>query len=259
MIAIDNIGTFESEHEAVLQGLSQWLPYPDTTQVPGGRVFYHADAFAPTVDEWNKVPVYFVPPGLLVRHPPHDQVRRDPEEIARFLGYRLAGKLNNTKVTGSQMVADVVLNDAHASELARAGRLGLSTGFDAVLSPEGKIRSPVSPNHILVFVKCQKAAAGEHCGTGNDPAAAFNNLGEPRKAINNTRSPGSSKDLSIMEAEQQAARDVRNGRPLEHAMYLSKDQALARYAAAVEMIKARGKLDPATGTFRDFRSCEGPE
>jgi len=252
MTAINNTGSFQSEHEVVLQGLSQWLPGPSES----GKVFYGVDNFAPSADAWNRVPVLFCPPGLKPIHPDHGAMARDPEGTARALGYRIIGRLNNTRVTGSQMVADAVLEDPHAAQLAKANRLGISTGFDAEIGPEGRIRSPVSPNHLLVFVNCKKAAAGEHCGTGNDPRAAFNNIAPvehppmPRHV---------SKDLSEMEAEQQRARDVRNGRPLEHSMYLSNEQAQEREAAAVETIKARGKLDPFTGTFRDFRSCEGPD
>lgn len=257
MTAINNTGTFQSEHEVVLQGLSQWLPYHGSG-VPGGKVFYHADAFAPTADAWNKIPILFCPPGIKPAHPDHDQLRKDPTGTAKALGYRIIGNLRNTRVTGSQMVADAVLEDPHASQLARENRLGLSTGFDAVIHPNGRIAGPVSPNHLLVFMKCSKTTTGA-CGTGNDPMSQFNNIAPPeRPAVPRHIS----KDLSYMEAEQQRARDVRNGRPLENSHYVPEyyqEQAREREAQAVEMIKARGKIDPFTGQFRDFRSFEGPD
>ncbi|PKG32916.1 hypothetical protein [Methanoregula sp.] len=255
MTAVNNTGSFQSEHEVVLQGLSQWLPGPSKI----GKVFYGVDNFAPTADAWNKIPILFCPPGIKPVHPDHAALARDPIGTAKVYGYRIIGNPKNTRVTGSQIVADALLSDPQAAELAKNNKLGLSTGFDAQIDNAGRINGRVDPNHILVFMSCKKAAAGEHCGTGNDPRAAFNNIAPVERP---PMPRHGSKDLSEMEAEQQRARDVRNGRPLESAHEIPeffREQAREREAAAVEMIKARGKIDPATGMFRDFQSCEEPD
>jgi len=258
MTAINNTGTFQSEHEVVLQGFSQWLPFPDTNRVPGGRVFYHADAFAPTADAWNEVPILFVPPGLKPVHPDHDALSRDPVGTAKAHGMRIAGRLNNTRVTGSQMIADAVLSDPQAAELAKDNRLGLSTGFDAQINNAGRISGRVVPNHVLVFLKCGKTAGV--CGTGNDPVSQFNNIAPAdRFQVPKQRS----KDLSPWIEEQQRTRDAnrRHNESSEEGAMLARlrEENRERDAQAVEMIKARGKLDPFTGQFRDFQSCEGPD
>ena len=254
MEAINNTGSFRSEHEVVLQGLSQWLPYPDTSRVPGGKVFYNVNNFTGTEDRWTEVPIIFVPRGTKVSHPDHTAISQDPEGTARAMGYKIAGRLNNVKVTGSQVVADAILSDPQAAQLAKDGRLGLSTGFDAMIRPDGRIQGKVSANHLLVFLRCAHQPGEVHCGTGNDPRASFDNLARGQRS--------GSKDCSEMEEEQQADRDMRNKRPLEHAIKIPEsfvEAARQREQNALETIRARGKFNAREGRFEDWRPGEGPE
>jgi hypothetical protein len=230
MIAIDNIGALQGNLEVVLQGLGQWLPYKDTARVPGGKVFYNVDAFSGTEDDWNQVPIVFIPEGVPVHHPPHDELARDPQGTAARMGYRIVGKLNNTQVRytgdGTRMIADAILHDAHAAELAKNSLLGLSTGFDAQLRPDGRISGKIQPNHLLVFLKCGKTPAA-HCGTQNDAMAAFNNTGDPAIAA-------IKQNIADMKAEQ------------------ARQEAIFEAKSETQLFRAserRGVLNPLSGKF----------
>jgi len=233
MTAIYNTGSFQSEHEVTLQGLSQWLPYPDSAKVPGGKVFYGVDNFAGSEKQWSEVPIIFVPAGTKVSHPDHTAISLDPEGTAKALGFKIAGRLNNVKVTGSQVTADAVLSDPQAAQLAKDNLLGLSTGFNAEIDNNGRISGSIDPNHVLIFMKCGKATTG-HCGTGNDPRAIFNNLEEEFDTTGMS-------DAQI--ARVNAVRDAKR----------------AVWEKTQPMILARGKFDPKTGEYRDFLPSEIPE
>jgi hypothetical protein len=180
MVEFNNVAPFQNIHEITLQGLDRWLPFGDTARVPGGKVYYGASHFTGTENTWNETPIVFVPVGKPVAHVDHSNFTRDPRaEVAR-LGYRIAGKLNNTRVTtGSdpKVVSEAAINDPEVSRLAAAGKLSLSTGFDVPINKDGMMSGPVSPNHILVFTKCSAETTG-FCGTANDKLAAFNNTEE---------------------------------------------------------------------------------
>ena len=239
MPSLNNTGSFTSSHEIVLQGLSQWLNYPDTQSVPGGKVFYGVDSFAGTEKQWSEVPIIFVPPGRKVTHPDHKALSQDPAGTVEALGYRIVGRLNNVTITGSKVVADALISDPQAAELAKNKSLGLSSGFDAIINNSGRISGTIEPNHCLIFTKCG-AAKTAHCGTGNDPKAVFNNTDDLYEEP----------DTSKMNDSQIKALEVKNKMTAAKKEIWDKTQ---------EMIIARGKFDPKTGEYRDFLPSEIPE
>jgi hypothetical protein len=240
MVAFDNLASFQNIHEVTLQGLAQWLPYADTARVPGGKVFYDTSNFTGTENDWDSISIVFVPVGQKVLHVDHERFTQDPEMEARRLGYRIAGRLNNTKVlTGPtpKVVAEAALHDTEVSRLAQAGKLSLSTGFDAQITPSGHMIGKVRPSHILAFVRCGEGMTG-HCGVPNDTAAAFNNAVE--------EVPDSTVEWAIKETNR--LRAEREAREFEGANSPRQRQA--------DMIAARGTYNPITHRFEGGKDLE---
>jgi cation transport regulator len=176
--SFDNLAEFTGQYDITLQTLETRHPHPEH---PDG-LFYSADNFTGTEPAWDSRDlVVFVPPGKKVEHLDHTAFTNDPQSEVKRLGYRIAGRLNNTQtVTGQglpRVITQVMLDDAEARKFADERKLGLSDAFDAVISPDGKLSGKVVPNHVLLFLKCAGKTDG-FCGTPNDKGAQFNNLSE---------------------------------------------------------------------------------
>jgi hypothetical protein len=192
LVEIDNTGIFDHKngHEAILQRLETWLPFPHPDLVPGQKLFYASDNFAGTELDWQKGKrLVFVPEGQKVQHVDHAAFADDPEGEARRLGFRLAGTVTDVKVVRDgpgepRVTGNLVIDDAEAEELAKTGGLSISTGFDAAISPDGTMSGRIVPNHILLFPRCG-IGAGETCGTPNDGFAMVQNLREGNIGVDN--------------------------------------------------------------------------
>ncbi|NMB77831.1 MAG: hypothetical protein GYA23_01910 [Methanomicrobiales archaeon] len=217
---ISNSFPVRNAPELTLQGLDRWLPFENTDKVPGGRLFYASGNFTGTESAWNGTKIVLVPPGKPVMHVDHAAFSRDPYSEPARNGYRIVGELNNTRIVNGTMpdlVADANVLDTETTRLIAGGKLTLSTGFDAEVQPDGYISGRVRPNHVLLFTKCS-AEKTATCGIPRDQAARIDNTeGKPAGGTDRVVFP------------ERGSNDK------------------------LDMVRARGKLNPFTGTF------EGPE
>lgn len=157
-------------HEAVLHGLEQWLPCPHSF-VNGGKTFLARDNFAGTEPLWDRVPLVYVPGAPI--HPSNAALRTDAAaELAR-IGGRLVGGMTGTALptAGTPRISSHLnIEDDEVRALHAAGRLALSTGYDARTYPDGTLAGKVEPSHVLLF--------DSRCGAPNDPKVMFLNTGE---------------------------------------------------------------------------------
>ncbi len=185
---IDNEGSFShSSHDVDLQRLDIFLPYPGTAS---GKLKYAIDNFAGTESEWDRTLAVYVPKGVPIQHVDHAAFARDPHGEAQRLGFRIAGHHENSKVlVGSgepRLVSKSVFTDPEADQYAREGALSLSTGLDAMITPDGTIAGKVRPNHVLYFHRNEKTVFGTPA-TPNDLGARVNNLSEETMTDEDTK------------------------------------------------------------------------
>jgi len=185
---IDNEGSFShSSHDVDLQRLDINLPYSGTAS---GKLKYAIDNFAGTESEWDRTLAVYVPKGVPIQHVDHAAFARDPHGEAQRLGFRIAGHHENSKVlVGSgepRLVSKSVFTDPEADQYAREGALSLSTGLDAMITPDGTIVGKVRPNHVLYFHRNEKTVFGTPA-TPNDLGARVNNLSEEIMADDETK------------------------------------------------------------------------
>lgn len=185
---IDNEGSFShSSHDVDLQRLDISLPYSGTAS---GKLKYAIDNFAGTESEWDRTLAVYVPKGVPIQHVDHAAFARDPHGEAQRLGFRIAGHHENSKVlVGSgepRLVSKSVFTDPEADQYAREGALSLSTGLDAMITPDGTIVGKVRPNHVLYFHRNEKTVFGTPA-TPNDLGARVNNLSEETMADDETK------------------------------------------------------------------------
>lgn len=156
-------------HHVILQRLGAYLPNA------GQDVFYSPESFANT-EAWEGIPLVFVEVvGASITHPDFEAVTNNnlPEE------YRFVGQVGwaFVPVEGQpRLEARLEITDAAVEQIARDGLLGLSTGFEAQLIPEGdsaRIVGSVTPNHVLLF----QQGACDNCFP-NDNGAMFLNVKE---------------------------------------------------------------------------------
>jgi hypothetical protein len=178
---VNNEGSFSNHslHDITLQRLDTSLPYAG---VSGGRLKYAIDNFTGTEQAWDRTLAVFVPPGVPVQHVDHVAFARDPQSEARRLGFRIVGHHSETKVIGNgpgepRAITKAVFTDQEVDRYASEGKLSLSTGFDATISPDGSMSGPVIPNHVLYFLRNENTAFGTPA-TANDGGAMVNNLSE---------------------------------------------------------------------------------
>lgn len=135
-------------HTAILQRLN-------VHHVNGGQnVFYSLPAFE-HAEDWNNIPVIMPTADPTAGHPDDfDTIFRGniPD------GYQKVGYITGAHIPedgASRLEADVVLDNAVAEELAKAGTLALSTGFISnirqIADDEYEIAGRVLPNHVLAF------------------------------------------------------------------------------------------------------------
>jgi hypothetical protein len=157
-------------HEAVLHGLEQWLP---TTHrfVSGGKTYLARDNFAGTEPLWDLVPLVYVPGSPV--HPSNAALRTDAAaELAR-IGGRVVGSITGTAIPAAgtpRLSSHLNLEDDEVRAIHAAGRLALSTGYDARTFPDGTLAGKVEPSHVLLF--------DSRWGSPNDPKVMFLNLGD---------------------------------------------------------------------------------
>lgn len=180
----------EYTHIATIQRLEVALEYSDI-----GRLFFSRDSFTNT-EAWQGIPLVYVEViNEAVRHPDENDVTaRTLKEGQRFVGYVAAAYI--PKEGQPRLDAAVCITDAEVEALAKAGELGLSTGFGANIEPaspnEGEYRivGQVQPNHIAVFHQ----GACPNCYP-RDHGALFLNLQETDKMTEETKLDAESRGL----------------------------------------------------------------
>lgn len=161
-------------HLVILQKLNAYL------QNNGRPVFYSLESFLNT-DDWTGIPLIFkkVEAGQPMHHPEHDAVTN----MQLGEGEKLVGKVDYAFVPNEgqpRLNAYLAIEDLEVEALAREGKLGLSTSFEAETIPEtedaeGSVRivGTVRPNHVLLF----EQNSCPNCWP-NDGAALFENTKE---------------------------------------------------------------------------------
>ncbi len=187
LLSFDNLAEFTGQYDITLQTLETRHPHP---AYPAG-LEYSVENFSGTEPMWeSRDLVVFVPPGKKVEHLDHAAFTNDPLSEVNRLGYRIAGRLNNTRIITDQgaprVVTQVMLTDTEAKKYADKRQLGLSDAFDAMITPDGKLSGKVVPNHVLLFLKCAGKSDG-FCGIPNDRGAQFNNLSEETMTDDDTK------------------------------------------------------------------------
>lgn len=135
-------GTINSTHEAILQTLERKV----------GDIFLPISAFE-NVDSWKGIPVIYASD-----HPDMDAWEADPEaELARIKG-KIVGEIERAEIdkVGHPKLKALLslLDDPEIEAKIKEGKLSLSTGFWAMPSKEGELRSisgEIEPQHLLVF------------------------------------------------------------------------------------------------------------
>ena len=167
-------------HDAILQGLNQWLPTPHAW-VRGGKTYLGVRNFEGTEAAWDQVPLIYVP-GRPV-HPNNQALRENPDaEIAR-IGGRIVGGIAGSAITAAgtpHLRGSLSFDDPEVVRLHGEGNLGHSTGFDALTYPSGHMAGTVEPSHVLLFDLREGLPP-------NDPKAMFLNVGDPSMADDETK------------------------------------------------------------------------
>ncbi len=188
LLQFDNLAEFTGPLDITLQTLETRHPHPN---YPDG-IYYATDNFSGTEPAWESGDrVIFIPPGKKVEHVDHAAFANDPHSEAARHGYRIVGRLNNTRILNGEdgkprINSQVILDDAEAAKFAADRKLGLSDAFDAAINPDGSMSGKVVPNHVILFLKCAKKSDG-FCGIPNDRGAGINNLSEETMADEDTK------------------------------------------------------------------------
>jgi len=188
LLPFDNLAEFTGPLDITLQTLETRHPHPD---YPEG-IYYATENFSGTESAWESTDrVIFIPPGKKVEHVDHTAFANDPQSEAARHGYRIVGRLNNTRILNDgdgkpRIKSQVILDDAEAAKFAADKKLSLSDAFDAVINPDGSMSGKVVPNHVILFLKCAKKSDG-FCGIPNDGGAGINNLSESNMADDETK------------------------------------------------------------------------
>lgn len=188
LLQFDNLAEFTGPLDITLQTLETRHPHPN---YPDG-IYYATDNFSGTEPAWESGDrVIFIPPGKKVEHVDHAAFANDPHSEAARHGYRIVGRLNNTRIlTGEdgkpRINSQVILDDAEAAKFAADRKLSLSDAFDAAINSDGSMSGKVVPNHVILFLKCAKKSDG-FCGIPNDRGAGINNLSEETMADEDTK------------------------------------------------------------------------
>ena len=188
LLPFDNLAEFTGPLDTTLQTLETRHPHPD---YPEG-IYYATENFSGTESAWESTDrVIFIPPGKKVEHVDHTAFANDPQSEAARHGYRIVGRLNNTRILNDgdgkpRIKSQVILDDAEAAKFAADKKLSLSDAFDAVINPDGSMSGKVVPNHVILFLKCAKKSDG-FCGIPNDGGAGINNLSESNMADDETK------------------------------------------------------------------------
>jgi hypothetical protein len=135
-------GVLNSSHEAILQTLERKV----------GDIFLPISAFE-NVDAWKGIPIIYA-----IDHPEMDAWEADPEaELARIKG-KIVGEVEKAEIdkTGHPKLKALLklLDDPEIEAKIKEGKLSLSTGFWAMPTKEGELRSisgAIEPQHLLVF------------------------------------------------------------------------------------------------------------
>lgn len=136
------------EHESILQTLDRKV----------GKLFLAKEAYEPSLDAWNDVPLIFAQD-----HPEPAAYDKDPEaELKRINGRVLEGSASNTRIeiTGHpRLMTTFQLKDGEVEKGINDGKVSISVAFLAKQS-DGKLAS-VQPHHILFFIENGKDLPGD--------------------------------------------------------------------------------------------------
>jgi cation transport regulator ChaB len=225
-------------HEAILQGLNQWLPSP-YPWVRGGKTYLGIKNFQGTEPKWDTVPMVFHPGDPV--HPDTRALRENPEaELAR-IGARFAGRLQGSTIITAgtpRLSSQLIFEDPEVQKLHAENNLGISTGYDSFTFPSGHMAGLVEPSHVLLF-DLRKGIPP------NDPRTMFLNTGA--KAM-----PDDTETQGILNRILAALERNSQGAPASHTNTASQlDPELpakleaerkAREAAEKEAAEARAKI-----------------
>ena len=229
-------------HEAILQGLNQWLPTPHEW-VKGGKTYLGVRNFTGTEPAWDQVPLIYVPGAP--KHPSNRGLRENLEaEVAR-VGGRLAGRMAGTTLhqAGTPRLSSLlVFSDPEVQQLHAEGNLGLSTGFDSFTFPSGHLAGTVEPSHVLLFDL-------RHGTPPNDPRTMFLNLGDPDMADDAETRGLLTRILSILERPAAAP-------PAAHTNTAPADTARLIEQANLEKAKTEKELADAKAKLEEYQNLE---
>jgi len=222
-------------HEAILQGLNQWLPCPHEFVV-GRKTYLGVDNFDGTEEEWNAAPMIFKP-GPPV-HPSNEALRQDAAaEIAR-IGGRIAGTVSDATIHTAgtpRLGARLTFSDPDVRALHAAGHLGQSTGYDAATYPTGYLDGKVVPSHILLFDM-------RYGVPPNDPKTMFLNLGETDMADDTEVKGLLSQILDGIKGLKAAPAAHANTPPPDESARLLEQANLAKKKADEDLAAANARL-----------------
>ncbi len=227
-------------HEAILQGLDQWLPSP-LPWVAGGKTFLGIRNFTGTETAWDEVPMVFVP-GEPV-HPNTRALRENLEaELAR-VGGRLAGRLQGSTISTAgtpRLSSQLIFEDPEVQQLHANNNLGISTGFDSFTFPSGHIAGRIEPSHVLLF-DLRKGIPP------NDPRTMFLNTGEKAMADDTETKGILNRILAALERGPAAPAAHTNtaspaATPDPETLKRLEAERLARETAEKEATEAKAKL-----------------
>ncbi len=162
-------------HDASLQRLGVFHPHD------GKNVYYSPESFS-NAGDWENIPIiYQATTGDTIAHPDFDAVINGtlPATYTRA-GYVAYGYIPEE---GEPRLCSVLaITDPAVEQLARDGRLAISTGFAASRIGTGDgtemITGSVKPNHVFVFER----GACPSCWS-NDGGAMFLNTAEEEKPM----------------------------------------------------------------------------
>jgi hypothetical protein len=130
-----------TEHDAILQTLDR----------ESNGIFLNKEAFVPTVEQWQNVPLIYSSKAI---HPDPAAYDKDPQaELARIGGKLIEGKVAQSYIdqTGHpRLMGKLLLSDQEIEAGIRAGKISTSTGMK-VPHDGTKLKGTVAPHHILFF------------------------------------------------------------------------------------------------------------
>jgi len=262
----DNLAEFTGPLDITLQTLETRHPHPD---YPNG-IYYATDNFSGTEPAWESSDrVIFIPPGKKVEHVDHTAFANDPQSEAARHGYRIVGRLNNTRILNGwdgkpRIQSQVILDDAEAAKFAADRKLGLSDAFDAVINPDGSMSGKVVPNHVILFLKCAKKSDG-FCGIPNDRGAMINNLSESHMADEDIKGLTQTvKDLVGLHKENPLQKAVDNlmaesaAKDAQIAALKTENEALKAVASELDNLRAEQEKTRKDGQWTQIKNLYKP-